>query len=200
MTRFDKFNNERNGIPDPDPAEPIPTVEAPTTNGTKGHRHSSEGSDDRTPKKHSYDDSDGEPSQPKKKQKKSKKVVDADAAYAAKLQAELNAASRSSRSTRGGNTKKRAPLPKKKKEKKKSSNKVRDEDDSDLGSGSGGEKKEVKRTGGFHVCIERIWDAWRLTVFTEANDTVTGTIRALGRNQRKSHVSLSHASNPAPRQ
>jgi upstream activation factor subunit UAF30 len=66
------------------------------------------------------------------------------------LQAEENLRSRA-RSTRGGNTKKRAPVVKKKKEKKKSSNKVKDEDDSDIGSGSGSEKKSPKRTGGFHV-------------------------------------------------
>lgn len=146
MARFDKFNAERNGGPDPEPAEPIPTVE---TNGTGVS--SSEDVSASVSKKRTPDDSEVEPSPPKKKVKKEKTAEDQDAAYAAKLQAEFNAASRS-RSTRGGNTKKRAPPPKKKgeKKKKKSANRVKDEDDSDIGSGSGAEKKEVKRTGGFH--------------------------------------------------
>lgn len=147
MTRFDKFNAERNGAPEPEPAEPIPTVE---TNGAG--RYSSEDASGSVSKKRTPEDFDTERSPPKKKVKKEKTAEDQDAAYAAKLQAEFNAASRS-RSTRGANTKKRAPAPKKKgeKKKKKSSNRVKDEDDSDIGSGSGAEKKEVKRTGGFHV-------------------------------------------------
>ncbi|KAF2657294.1 SWIB-domain-containing protein [Lophiostoma macrostomum CBS 122681] len=151
LARFDKFNNAQNGSEQP--TKPIPTVE-PHTNGTKAyHADSSEDVSASVSKKRTPDDesalSELDNSPPKKKVKKSKTVEDEDAAYAAKLQAELNAASRS-RSTRGGNTKKRAPAPKKKKEKKKSANKVKDEDDSDLASGSGADKKEVKRTGGFH--------------------------------------------------
>lgn len=146
MTRFDKFNAERNGAADTETTEPIPTVE---TNGAG--RYSSEDASASVSKKRTPDDSDIERSPPKKKVKKEKTTEDQDAAYAAKLQAEFNAASRS-RSTRGANTKKRAPAPKKKgeKKKKKSANRVKDEDDSDIASGSGAEKKEVKRTGGFH--------------------------------------------------
>ncbi|KAF2176677.1 SWIB-domain-containing protein [Zopfia rhizophila CBS 207.26] len=154
MARFDKFNNERNGAPEatePEPTEPIPTVEAPTTNGVKATTNDS--SEISSPKKRTPDDesalSELDQSPPKKKQKKTKSIEEDDAAFAARLQAEENLRSRA-RSTRGGNTKKKAPLPKKKKEKKKSSTKVKDDDDSDIGSGSGAEKKEVKRTGGFH--------------------------------------------------
>lgn len=54
------------------------------------------------------------------------------------------------RPTRGGSTKKKAPI-KKKTPKKKSVDKVRAEDDSDLELNSDGEVKEKKeRKGGFH--------------------------------------------------
>ncbi|KAF2877837.1 hypothetical protein BDV95DRAFT_478640 [Massariosphaeria phaeospora] len=154
LQRFDKFNNEQNGAPDPEPSEPIPTVEAPPTNGLKASTaDSSENGSTSFSKKRTPDDdsalSELEQSPPKKKQKKSKPAEDADAAFALQLQAELNAGSRT-RATRGGNTKRKAPLPKKKKEKKKSADKIKDEDDSDIGSGSGAEKKSPKRTGGFH--------------------------------------------------
>ncbi|KAF2265679.1 SWIB-domain-containing protein [Lojkania enalia] len=155
LARFDKFNNERNDVADTEPTEPVPTVEAPATNGaTKSATNvdTSEENSGSVSKKRTPEDesalSELEHSPPRKKQKKVKAEED-DAAFAARLQAEENARVRA-RSTRGGNTKKRAPLPKKKKEKKKSANKVKDEDDSDLGSGSGADKKEVKRTGGFH--------------------------------------------------
>jgi upstream activation factor subunit UAF30 len=151
MKRFDKFNNERNN-PAPSAADPIPTVESPAANSSKARRavDTSEDVSAYNSHKRSPDDesalSELGSSPPKKKAKK-RSTEDEDAAYAAKLQAELNA---TARSTRGGNTKKRTAAPKKK-TKKKSENKVRDEDDSDIVSGSGGEKKEVKRTGGFHV-------------------------------------------------
>ena len=40
----------------------------------------------------------------------------------------------------------------KKSKKTKSAKKIKDDDESGLETGSGVEKKEVKRTGGFHVC------------------------------------------------
>lgn len=74
--------------------------------------------------------------------------MDADALYAARLQAEENLRARP---TRGGIVRKSAPVKKKKSPTKaKTSKKVKAEDDSDL-EGSDGEKKEVNRTGGFHV-------------------------------------------------
>lgn len=142
MARFDKFNAAQNGGPEPE--EPVPSVEAPT-NG-----HASK----RTPDDDDSALSGPDDSPPKKKQKKHKSTEDDDAAYAARLQAEENMASRA-RSTRGGNTKRKAPVQKKTQKKKKSANKVKDEDDSDIASGSGAEKKSPKRTGGFHASPHR---------------------------------------------
>jgi upstream activation factor subunit UAF30 len=86
----------------------------------------------------------------KKKKKDDDDDVDADAVYAAKLQAEENMRARP---TRGANTRKAAPA--KRKTKAKTSKKIKAEDDSDLDSGSETTKKEVKRSGGFHVCLWR---------------------------------------------
>ncbi|KAF1996146.1 SWIB-domain-containing protein [Amniculicola lignicola CBS 123094] len=161
MARFDKFNNERNGATDPEPSEPIPTIEKPATNGVSKHTaprddtsedHSASVSKKRTPEDDSaLSEVDASPPKKKVKVKKTKSVEEDDAAFAARLQAEENARIRSSRNTRGGNSaKKKAPVKKVKSAKKKSSNKVKDEDDSDIDTGSGDDKKEVKRTGGFH--------------------------------------------------
>jgi hypothetical protein len=73
-------------------------------------------------------------------------ILDSDAAYAAKLQAEENLRARP---TRGANTRK-APV-KKKKPSTKGSKKVSPEDDSDVDASASEPKKEVNRTGGFHV-------------------------------------------------
>lgn len=85
-----------------------------------------------------------EPIQPKKKRKDA--FVDSDAAFAAKLQAEENLRARP---TRGGNTRKAAPA--KKKKTSKTSKKVKASDDSDVDASGTEVKKEVNRTGGFHV-------------------------------------------------
>jgi len=184
MARFDKFNEERNGATEP--AEPVPTVEH--TNGSKATgAYISEGSGAASKKRSPDNESefsnlDNTP--PQKKHKKQRSAEEEDAALAAKLQAEFNAASRA-RSTRGANTKKRAPAPKKK-VKKKSANTIKDEDDSELESGSGREKKEVKRTGGFHVCILCCIDVeQQLTTSTETHGAVPRPLRALGRDERK---------------
>ena len=84
---------------------------------------------------------------PRKKKRKVEPVVDDDAAYAAKLQAEENIRARP---TRGGATRKAAPIKKKKSTKKKTSSKVRAEDDSDI-DGSGSDEKKINRKGGFHA-------------------------------------------------
>ncbi|PLN75260.1 SWIB/MDM2 domain protein [Aspergillus taichungensis] len=81
---------------------------------------------------------------PPAKKKKSDHDVDADAVFAAKLQAEENLRARP---TRGGNTRRTQPV--KKKTKAKTAKKVRAEDDSDLESGSDAGKK-VNRSTGFH--------------------------------------------------
>lgn len=140
MQRFDKFNAEQNGSSEP--PEPIPTVEngAKETNGDAS---------DVSNHKRSADDSalsEIEDAAPRKKKVKKSRVAEDDAAFAARLQAEENARLRS---TRGGNTKRRAPAPKKK-TKKKSATRVKDDDDSDI-SGSDADKKSPSRKGGFHV-------------------------------------------------
>lgn len=96
-------------------------------------------------------DSPDDTSPPAKKQKPDHDI-DADALFAAKLQAEENLRARP---TRGASTRRAAPVKKKvkPKSKTKTSKKVKAEDDSDVGSGSESGKKEVKRSGGFHVCL-----------------------------------------------
>ncbi|KAJ5386275.1 hypothetical protein N7509_008816 [Penicillium cosmopolitanum] len=81
---------------------------------------------------------------PPPKKRKPDTDVDADAEFAAKLQAEENLRARP---TRGGGNRRAAPT--KKKSKAKTSKRVKAEDDSDIESGSD-TKKEVTRTGGFH--------------------------------------------------
>ncbi|OJD28417.1 hypothetical protein ACJ73_00165 [Blastomyces percursus] len=88
----------------------------------------------------------GGKSPPKKKRKSD--LVDADAIFAAKLQAEENLRARP---TRGANSRKAAPIKKKKPAAKtKTSKKVKADDDLDLDEPDSEPKKEVTRTGGFH--------------------------------------------------
>ncbi|KAF2280826.1 SWIB-domain-containing protein, partial [Westerdykella ornata] len=144
MARFDKFMDAPNGA-----SEPV------HQNGTKpGSPHGSAQASPTTSRKRSPDDDSESPqlrdTPPKKKPKKQQSVEEDDAAYAARLQAELNAASRP-RSTRGAGTqKKRAAAPKKKEKKRKSANRVKDDDDSDVASSGAERKEKKKRTGGFH--------------------------------------------------
>ncbi|MCJ1309967.1 hypothetical protein MMC25_003628 [Agyrium rufum] len=70
-----------------------------------------------------------------------------DAAYAARLQAELN---QGSRSTRGAATRKTASTKKRKSPKKKTKDKVKTEDDSGVEDSSSEKEKNVKRNGAFH--------------------------------------------------
>lgn len=97
---------------------------------------------------HSEEASEPASASPPPKKRKPDADVDADALFAAKLQAEENMRARP---TRGANTRRAAPS--KKKSKAKTSKRVKAEDDSDVDSGSD-TKKEVNRTGGFHVCLE----------------------------------------------
>ncbi|KAF1981850.1 SWIB-domain-containing protein [Aulographum hederae CBS 113979] len=169
MSRFDKAQAQQPTAPSP--PEPTPTVVP--TNGIKKETtpkpkplksskspspFSSAASSSPKKRAKSTPPDDSELSDPvdtpppKKKQKKTppagrKSIEEDDAAYAARLQAEENGRMRS---TRGGNSKKKAAPVKgaaKRQRKKKSANKVREEDDSEL---ENGEKKEVKRNGGFH--------------------------------------------------
>lgn len=102
---------------------------------------------------------------PPKKKRKAGSTVDADAAYAAKLQAEENLRARP---TRGGSTRKAAPAKKKKSTaKSKTAKKVKAEDDSDVDGSEASGKKEVNRTGGFHV---------RLFLYLLAPDAATADV------------------------
>ncbi|PYH65411.1 SWIB/MDM2 domain protein [Aspergillus vadensis CBS 113365] len=80
------------------------------------------------------------------KKKKPDNDIDADALFAAKLQAEENMRARQ---TRGASTRRSQPVKKKQPTKAKTSKKVKAEDDSELESGSDSGKK-VNRSGGFH--------------------------------------------------
>ncbi|KAB8233454.1 hypothetical protein ETB97_000712 [Aspergillus alliaceus] len=140
MERFDIFA-ENGGIgASPEAAAPAtnghssttPVEASSPTQSSKSHKRqtdSVERESDRTP--------------PVKKQKPDHDV-DADALFAAKLQAEENMRARP---TRGASTRKAQPV-KKKTTKAKTSKKVKAEDDSDVDSGS--ETKKVNRSGGFH--------------------------------------------------
>jgi upstream activation factor subunit UAF30 len=143
MARFDKFSAD-NPTTEDSPPEPAPTAKPPVavaTNGVNGSKKRSSPSDEEQASDLS---SVADSPPPKKKHKKSVEL--SDAALAARLQAEENI--RNGRATRGV-AKRKAPVKKVKKERKKKSKvRVGSEDDSDAESG---EKKDVVRTGGFHV-------------------------------------------------
>lgn len=134
---------------------------APTSNGA-AHAHDTpdDEADDFSPpstkKRKQRDERDEETSEledespaPKKSKKSKPRDVESDEKLAARLQAELNA---QSRSTRGGGSKRKQPAKKEKKGKKKSAAKVRADDDSEL-EGENGEKPEKEKKGGFHVSL-----------------------------------------------
>ncbi|PYI30626.1 SWIB-domain-containing protein [Aspergillus indologenus CBS 114.80] len=151
MERFDIFAAKGGIVAAPEPA----VTAVPTTNG-HGPSHGSEtppaepsspaqSSISHKRQADSEDNSDLSSKTPPAKKKKPDNDIDADALYAAKLQAEENMRARQ---TRGGNAR-RAPPVKKKTTKAKTSKKVKAEDDSDVESGSESGKK-VNRSGGFH--------------------------------------------------
>ncbi|KAJ6169112.1 hypothetical protein N7497_001955 [Penicillium chrysogenum] len=125
MERFDRYA-EQNGVGGVSCALP-----APSTSPVKRQASS---------------DATSEPASasPPAKKHKPDTDTDADAAFAAKLQAEENSRARP---TRGGNTRRAAPV--KKRSKAKTSKRVKAEDDSDVDSGEE-PKKEVNRNTGFH--------------------------------------------------
>lgn len=150
MKRFDIFA-EQSGIGGSSDAAASST--APTSNGQLQNHDSvtpagpSPPAPSSSPQKRqaeSDDQSDPPRKTPPAKKKKPDHDIDADALYAAKLQAEENMRARP---TRGASARRSAPV--KKKAKAKTSKKVKAEDDSDLDSGSE-TKKEVNRSGGFH--------------------------------------------------
>jgi upstream activation factor subunit UAF30 len=149
MERFDIFA-QKNGVGE------APDDAAPTSKATNGHSANDTSNPAAAPaspssstsqKRHADSEDlseNGTKTPPKKKRKADN--IDADALYAAKLQAEENMRARP---TRAGSARKAAPI---KKKKSKTSKKVKAEDDSDVESGSEtGAKKEVNRSGGFHV-------------------------------------------------
>ena len=141
MARFDKFMAEKNIKPETNghvKEEFTEPAQQPTPPPTRAHT-----------KKEDDDDelSDVPKSTPPKKKQKLSPGEDADAAYAAKLQAELNSLARP---TRGGATRKTAAAKKRKTPKKKTSDRVKAEDDSNM-EDSGAEEKKVNRNSAFHV-------------------------------------------------
>lgn len=151
MERFDIFVARKGIASSSEKAEPS----AATPNGQSQHDHRTSPSvplstpQSSSPKKRNVDGKEPseEPSKtPPSKKRKSDNDTDADAVLAARLQAEENLRARP---TRGARTRK--PPPAKKKSKSKTSKKVNAEDDSELESSPETNKKEVNRTGGFHV-------------------------------------------------
>jgi upstream activation factor subunit UAF30 len=145
MERFDIYA-EKNGVGSPE-----------ETTASNGHRKGDSPSAAPSPPPSASPvkrDVDSEEASPVDSEPPAKKLkpdvdadVDADALYAAKLQAEENLRARP---TRGGTSRRAAPS--KKKSKTKTSKRVKAEDDSDIETGSDtNTKKEVNRTGGFHV-------------------------------------------------
>lgn len=146
MQRFDLFMN-KNNEPSTPSDDAIPSTETANGHGHSSHKQEkhitpppSSSSPQRKREAESMASDDTEP-----KKRRPDPDVDADAEFAAKLQAEEN---KRARPTRGSATRKTAPS--KKKSKSKTSKKVKAEDDSDLESTSE-TKKEVNRSGGFHV-------------------------------------------------
>ena len=167
MKRFDVFNSNNQ---EPAPTNIVPTTEtsppAPATNGAsaspKPKKETNGTSKNRSSPTPDDDDdalsSAADSPPPSKRTKIEKSQAESDAEYARRLQAELNRVT--GRSTRGGGaTTKRKPAAKQQR-KKKSKARVGSDDDSDA---EGGEKKEVKRTGGFHVCPPQLSADWRMT-------------------------------------
>ena len=147
MERFDIFNArqqkksvEQEAVPEPKQTNGFHAPKSPTP-------------DKSSVKREAPSDTLSEATNPSPPKKQKHKTVDedADAAFAAKLQAEEN---KRSRSTRGGNARKAAPV-KKRTPKKKTPAKIRGSDESELDD-SGAEKKP-KNTGfnvGSPICLD----------------------------------------------
>ncbi|MCJ1400325.1 hypothetical protein MMC11_003530 [Xylographa trunciseda] len=155
MTRFDRFVAEKeagsftNGHDEPVKSEPSETPKEASPDAPKTLKKRKSKSRDPEDREDESELSNAPINPPPKKKRKAEPAMDADAMFAARLQAEENSRARP---TRGGASRKSAIVKKKKKTpKKKTSDKVKAEDDSDLdGSGSGTEEKKVNRSGGFH--------------------------------------------------
>lgn len=149
--RFDVINAQNNGdgdaetsvVPSVEPADPVPK--------TNGFHKPAPPSPSSSPAKREATNEDRpdvmDASRPKKKHKIS---IDADAALAAKLQAEEE---RLARPTRGGANHKAAPAKRRKKVKKE---RVTGSDDSDLDE-NGSKPEKPKKDTGFHVSRCQWW-------------------------------------------
>lgn len=126
---------------------------------------------------------------PPNKKRKSE-LIDADAAYAARLQAEENSRARPTRAVR-----KAAPVKKKKTTtKSKTSKKVKASDDSDVEGSTSETKKEVNRTGGFHVSSVVVYFYFQVLIHTETAQFITRSVGSFGwRGCCKSRFALSFA-------
>ena len=143
MFRFDKFMAERKANPvtnghtskdKEESVEPMQQVSPPSSNNRKQEAMDED------------DLSDVVETPPPKKKRKAETTEDADAAFAAILQAQENSRARP---TRGGVNKK--PLAKKMKRMKKAKRSERNADEDD--STSDVVDKKVNRSGGFHVSL-----------------------------------------------
>ncbi|MCJ1415053.1 hypothetical protein MMC32_001383 [Xylographa parallela] len=151
MTRFDRFVAEKEaasvakGHDEPVKSEPSETPREASSDAPKTIKKRKSESEDPVDESEL---SNALVTPPPKKKRKAEPAMDADAMFAAKLQAEENSRARP---TRGGANRKSVVVKKKKKTpKKKTSNKVNAEDDSDLDSSGSGNEKKVNRSGGFH--------------------------------------------------
>lgn len=152
MERFDIFANEKDDESSTTSEHVIPSTETTNGHGSNGAPAADNASPtpSSTPSRKRAAESD-DLEEPDTQKPRTGPDVDADAVFAAKLQAEEN---KRARPTRGSATRKTAPA--KKKSKSKTAKRVNAEDDSDLNSGSeGGRKREVNRSSGFHVSEEK---------------------------------------------
>ncbi|KAF6227407.1 hypothetical protein HO133_008851 [Letharia lupina] len=186
MRRFDKFDEQRKAPPqtnghasvkEESSASPQTFSHTSVKQGslasqqTNGHTTVKENSPlsseptrkatSQSPKKHKQESDEEELSDVKNTPppKKKKKVErDSDAAYAAKLQAQENARTRS---TRGGGPKAPPPKKNKKSPKKKTSAKVKAEDDSDIDASGSDVKEKVRSDNEIKLSrpqtVKRIW-------------------------------------------
>ncbi|EFE34206.1 uncharacterized protein ARB_07157 [Trichophyton benhamiae CBS 112371] len=162
MERFDMFAEQSNAVA----VQPPPvTSSVPVANGN---------SLPSPPQKRSADPEgipDVTDSSPPPVKKRKDDVVDSDAAYAAKLQAEENLRART---TRGANSRKTGVVKKKRKNTSKTAKKVKASDDSDVDGSAAESKKEVNRTGGFHLSrpqtVKKVWEYIREHELQDPND------------------------------
>ncbi|KAJ5676053.1 hypothetical protein N7462_008950 [Penicillium macrosclerotiorum] len=169
MERFDIFasNSGAGDSPEETPtsngqtqADSVPAVPSPPPSSSPVKRQAD-----------SEEASEPADASPPPKKRKPDADVDADAAFAAKLQAEENMRART---TRGASTRRAAP---KKKTKAKTSKKVKAEDDSDIESGST-KKREVNRSGAF----------FKELVLSEPLSALMGGVQKLSRPQTVKRV------------